>query len=606
MEDGDLFRGRSSARSPVISARSPMSSRSPAKKPSIRARDNAGSWFSADLHEEDDDARPEDNYRKMLSMRSGSRCITTPWAPPTEEKAINWGDMLRDGHHGPLSFIDTDKCQSIVGAVIFGNAIVIGLETDIQSPDWWWVEQALLAFFVLELSIRALHHGWRFVEPGARLGNFLDVTIVVAGVFDMWLVPGYRLFASYRASAMVANHHAELSGARRLRRHHSLLMTAVGMLRLLRIVRLVRLVRIVPQLYRLASGVIEAMQGMFWVLVFLFLLLYAVSVIFTRLIGQNAEFLSLPRSGEDQSSAWSTTGAAVDLATINEMFGSVFSSMFVLFELMSCWSLMNFLPLFAKVPSMRLFFAVFYIFAAWALLAIMTGVVSERMVAVKEQVTQQDREIAEKRRFVANETLVELFRCTDTDGSGTLSRREFEGMLHRADILRHLLMLAPVINVQDLTELFDWLDHDKNDEIELTEFLEGFIWLNEDLNPKSFVKLQEQVARDLKLFERRALMYVDARFDQVTANVRQPLRKIHAVTEQIQRLDATLSNLEEDVRCNLTRGDLAEMERRLSDRIDSVLGAVEGLAGLKAKGLVKVQPSTDRARSRRTGHSAKS
>merc|ERR1719337_355113 len=66
------------------------------------------------------------------------------------------------------------------------------------------------------------------------------------------------------------------------------ILQAMGILRMLRIIRLVRLVKIVQPLYRLATGVLEAMQGMFWVLVFLGMLLYAVAIICTRLIGHGA------------------------------------------------------------------------------------------------------------------------------------------------------------------------------------------------------------------------------------------------------------------------------------------------------------------------------
>merc|ERR1719313_662573 len=98
------------------------------------------------------------------------------------------------------------------------------------------------------------------------------------------------------------------------------LLQAMGILRMLRIIRLVRLVKIVQPLYRLATGVLEAMQGMFWVLVFLGMLLYAVAIICTRLIGHGAV---LP----DQEPL------DKDLEDIQHMFHSVFSSMFVLFEL---------------------------------------------------------------------------------------------------------------------------------------------------------------------------------------------------------------------------------------------------------------------------------
>ena len=42
----------------------------------------------------------------------------------------------------------------------------MGLETDIQSPRWWFVEQALLPFFVVELTARLQRDGAYFFIDG--------------------------------------------------------------------------------------------------------------------------------------------------------------------------------------------------------------------------------------------------------------------------------------------------------------------------------------------------------------------------------------------------------------------------------------------------------
>lgn len=97
--------------------------------------------------------------------------------------------------------------------------------------------------------------------------------------------------------------------------------------------RLFRLLKIVRLLYELAQSITEALQGMFWMLVFMIVTLYSVAILCTRVIGHGNII------GED---------ADEDLQKIKEMFSSVSTSMFTLFGTVSSWSLMKFVPLFEE------------------------------------------------------------------------------------------------------------------------------------------------------------------------------------------------------------------------------------------------------------------
>jgi len=471
---------------------------------------------------------------------------------------------------GPLAFIESHRFQTLVALVIVANAIIIGFETDYQTPWWFWVEQALLIFFVSELSLRALHNGPHFYHPDVRFGNAVDCVIVMSGVLDMWMMPVFEIVLVFITNAK-ANH------------KRNPILQALGILRMLRIIRLVRLVKIVEPLHRLATGVMEAMQGMFWVLVFLGMLLYAVAIICTRLIGHGAVLTSEAPLDDD-------------VKEIQALFHSVFGSMFVLFELMSCWSLIPLTPLFKRIPILKLLFVLFYIFAAWALLAVMTGVVSEKMIAVREQINSDEKMDSHKKGTLDADALLGKFRKADGDNSGEITHDEFDQLVGDAETMR-LLMLHGNVNAQDLQDLFDWLDSDKNGTITVKEFVEGFRWLNEEVTPKSFVKLQEKLSSDLRLVEDKIVTHIHDRFDRLLSTLRQPLRKINAVTTQVQRLDATCSEmsnlLRERRKTRLTREGLAEAERRLSARIDALLEAIDTLAHLQKAGLVRAVATQD-------------
>merc|ERR1719261_1234554 len=70
----------------------------------------------------------------------------------------------------------------------------------------------------------------------------------------------------------------------------SQVMMLMRMLRLMRILRLVKLVKSVEPLYILVVGISAAVQGVIWVLLLTIVILYAIAIISTRLIGHGLVF----------------------------------------------------------------------------------------------------------------------------------------------------------------------------------------------------------------------------------------------------------------------------------------------------------------------------
>eukprot|EP00927_Polykrikos_kofoidii_P031842 TRINITY_DN27285_c0_g1_i2.p1 TRINITY_DN27285_c0_g1~~TRINITY_DN27285_c0_g1_i2.p1 ORF type:complete len:589 (-),score=114.37 TRINITY_DN27285_c0_g1_i2:124-1890(-) len=381
-----------------------------------------------------------------------------------------------------VAWVESTWFQSLSGLVIFINAIIIGLETDIESNLWIYPEQALLVFFVFELSARLLRYGLHFFNSEDDwVWNLFDFSIVMSGVFDTWMMPAIK---------SIDRHFIHKTAKEEKKNHMSVIFMLMRMLRLLRIVRLFRLVRIVRPLFELAMGVMEALQGMFWVLVFMIMTLYATAILCTRLIGHGT-LISDEDAENDE-----------ELANIRSMFGSVEQSMFSLFGTVSSWSLLKFVPLFEEMPVLRPLFVTFYVYSAWALLAVMTGVVSENMIAIREQMIQEDKQKEEIRRARITEHLIEVFRQADSDGSGTVTREEFNAMLAMPDLVRKIQRNSH-LRVSDMQELFEWIDYDMSGAITIDEFMKGFKWMNDPLRAKSLVKLQEKFTQDLTKMETR-------------------------------------------------------------------------------------------------------
>lgn len=451
----------------------------------------------------------------------------------------------------PMSWVEQPWFHGLSGLVIFINAIIIGLETDVDTPIWFWVEQLLLVFFVFELLSRLAWHGCHFFQHEEDyVWNIFDFSIVMSGVFDQWLMPLVTLVGMVTAD----------------RGRMSVVFMLMRMARLLRIVRLFRLVRIVRPLYELAQGVLEALQGMFWVLVFMVMTLYSVAILCTRLIG-HGDLISEEMADDHE------------IRRIQDMFTTVEESMFTLFGTMSSWSLMKFVPLFEEMPVLRPLFVLFYVYSAWALLAVMTGVVSENMIAIREQMIKEDEHRDEVRKMMVTKTLMELFREADTDNSGTVSREEFNSMLRSPELIKKLQKNTSM-KPEDLAELFEWLDHDGVGTITIEQFMRGFKWVNEPLRAKSLVKLQERLANELKNLESSVTSVVEKRVGEVQKLVAAPLRKVHAITEQLQSLDVHFGDLRAGLQLDLITApseQLQDLEDRLNSKIDAVVSRLDAI-----------------------------
>jgi len=304
---------------------------------------------------------------------------------------------------------------------------------------------------------------------------------------------------------------------------------------------------------------------MFWVLVFMVMTLYSAAILCTRLIGRGVIISDEMKENEE-------------IRDIQAMFTNVGESMFTLFGTMSSWSLVKLVPLFQEFPILRPMFVLFYVYSAWALLAVMTGVVSENMIAIREQMVKEDEQREEMRKTLVTQALMDLFREADMDNSGEVSREEFNAMIRSPELIRKITKNTHM-RVQDLQDLFEWLDHEGKGTVTVTEFMLGFKWVNEPLRAKSLVKLQERIGQDLKRLETNVTTVVEERVDEVQRLVSQPLRKVHAITEQMQSLDIYFRDIKSALRDTAnsapTFQELREVEDRLSNKLSGVMHRLE-------------------------------
>eukprot|EP00931_Biecheleriopsis_adriatica_P049215 TRINITY_DN28464_c0_g1_i1.p1 TRINITY_DN28464_c0_g1~~TRINITY_DN28464_c0_g1_i1.p1 ORF type:complete len:716 (-),score=147.15 TRINITY_DN28464_c0_g1_i1:132-2213(-) len=356
-----------------------------------------------------------------------------------------------------FTWVEGSLFQTIVGIVILINAAIMGLETDIVSPVWDWIEQILLTFFVIEALLRIRHRSWDyFTSPEDGGWNIMDFAVVMSGVVDDWILKAWRLITK-------SDHKGPGLGK---------LMTLARLMRLMRILRLIRLVRAIRPLYMLAIGIVRAMQSMFWVLVLTFTALYALAILSTRVIGQG-------RLQTEASDIPEETRA---------MFASIADSMFSLFAFMNNQEWHKVAPLLQAMPLTKVIFVVFTIYSSWALLSVMTGVVSDHIQYVREVQQQEEEHAQDEQHHQLVRTLSQIFAAADPDGSGTLRRAVYMEILNSPFQVRRL-QKAVNLHVDDIKQIFDLLDLDGNGTVNFDEFCESLDWLSKPVAGRRLLRV---------------------------------------------------------------------------------------------------------------------
>jgi hypothetical protein len=336
---------------------------------------------------------------------------------------------------------DTDWIQKSVGfevfmaSVITVNAMVMSCELDIQWAGWIWVDNIFLTVYVFELLLRLKRWGRHFfTHERDWQWNWLDFSIVTTGVLDLWLVPGITIFKQQVLAMKTGGEGDEMEQL------HSV-MSLVRLTRLMRVLRLIRVLRSVPPLYTLLMGVIDAFGAMKWVVVLTLLTLYGGAIVFTNLVGKGMIYPDHNPPPEALT-----------------VFGTMTRSMFSLFELMNGDT--SVIDPIKVLMIGKFLFAGFMVISNWAVLAILTAVVSENMIASSNRFAAEERQKQEDTNVnMSKAKLLELFESNDPNKNGVLTREEWSEMVNDAETCEQLSE-GTHLNKEDLLDLFDCLTVD--------------------------------------------------------------------------------------------------------------------------------------------------
>lgn len=214
-------------------------------------------------------------------------------------------------------WLEARKFSNFIIAVIFVNAITLGLETSktamsVAGSTIILIDQICLAIFVMELSAKLYAFRLSFFRKGWNIFDFIIVGIA--------LVPGNG---------------------------------GLSVLRALRILRALRVISVVPSLRRVVEGFVTALPGMGSVFVLMALIFYIGAVMATKLFG----------------------------ASFPEWFGDLGRSAYSLFQIMTLesWSMGIVRPVMKVYPYAWMFFVPFIMMTTFAVVNLLVGLIVNSM-----------------------------------------------------------------------------------------------------------------------------------------------------------------------------------------------------------------------------------
>mmetsp|Transcript_128059 Transcript_128059/g.370616 ORF Transcript_128059/g.370616 Transcript_128059/m.370616 type:complete len:571 (-) Transcript_128059:76-1788(-) len=396
--------------------------------------------------------------RMSMRMSRGPTVASAPhWVPAP---IVN---MVRSSHF---------ECG--VATVILGNCFAIGIEADqlVNGDDataTQIAEHVFTVLFVCELLLRIVVCGWRRFVPcrGGSFAELFDAMLVfLTGVLPMWVLP----FSGMNTDAQDS-------------------MRMFTVLRALRLGRVVRVLRSqwFQEVWVLLRGMIESMRMLFWTVVVIAFITYNFAIFGVVTIGTTV------RSAIDDAMEKDDERLAEAASNLFKHVDSVASFMMTLVQVLTLdsWTdLVRRLNQFS--PRAWIFFYVYVSLAVLVLMNIVTAVLVDNALSNSKKDAQEIVAAQEKEKQKAFMRFRSLFEDMDTDGSGDLSRDEFQEAFADPGICAQLRALK--LEAEDVEEIFSLLDSGDG-VLSLAEFFEGIQRMEGTATAKDLFRLLKKIDR---------------------------------------------------------------------------------------------------------------
>lgn len=248
-------------------------------------------------------------------------------------------------------WIESDRIQALIIAVISFNAITLGLETSAYvmrhgGSVLMWVERIILTVFVIEILLKLFAFRLQFFRSGWNVFDFVIVGIA--------LIP---------ASGPLA------------------------ILRAFRILRILRLVTKVARLRHLVESLLKALPSIGWIVVLMLMVFYIFGVMGTKLFGEAHP----------------------------QYFGTLGATLYSLFQVMTLesWSESISRPVMETHSFAWIYFLSFVLITVFTVLNLFIGIIVNTMQEKHFEEEDSRRQAMEERAHHEREEMVKLLRRLD-------------------------------------------------------------------------------------------------------------------------------------------------------------------------------------------------
>eukprot|EP00931_Biecheleriopsis_adriatica_P042720 TRINITY_DN24361_c0_g1_i3.p1 TRINITY_DN24361_c0_g1~~TRINITY_DN24361_c0_g1_i3.p1 ORF type:complete len:750 (+),score=135.63 TRINITY_DN24361_c0_g1_i3:41-2251(+) len=352
-------------------------------------------------------------------------------------------------------------------AMVVANVIWIGIDIDLNKADvlcnapliFQLVDNIFCVFFTFEMSVRLL--AFRDRASAFQEAQFLfDFLLAMMVVWECWIqVLMYKLLGSATAGSQSYS-----------------ALRVVRLVRLTRAARIAKLLDFLPELRILVKGFLLAIRSTFTIVLFLALVIYVFSLVFTQVLGDCMV----------GSSSFESVPATMNFFLLQVLCG--FDSQFLNDLLAIHWTY-------------YLLFLLYLFISQMALMNMLTGVICEVVSAVSE--------VEEQESFMlqAVERLGGVLHALDIDGNNKIDKEELESLLGNKKLL--LILKDEGIDVVGLVDLVPFLFRD-HDELRINEVLEFLIQYrgSKTATVRDLVEVRQFISMEIRrwAFEQHGMM----------------------------------------------------------------------------------------------------
>lgn len=391
--------------------------------------------------------------------QSEPRQAVAPPGSPKSPKAQNIEEELEQKPRTLTQKIHqlvlSPKFDSIIGAVIIGNTLIMSLQLEYHGRVFkdeklndcaadgscsmrnQGIETIFEAFehcftgiFTLELILRVcLVRGYL-----RRLSNLLDAAVVLVSMADSWVLAplGSNVFGSVAV------------------------LRLIRLMRLAKVLRVVRVMKAFKSLRILVAAVVNSVGALGWSMTLLFVLKLVGAIFMAQVI---QPFMEDSESRDLQEFIW-------------DNFGTWTNSMFTMFEItMAPGGFIKYRRLYEEVhPAFGAFFVIYVCIVTFAVVRVITAMFLKATLSASDS---EEQETAKERSQVWKEYLKDVqankeLAESDADGSGFLGLEELEDLLameHFSKWLRDVGVAA-----DEVIRMFNALDTGGTHEVVFIDF----------------------------------------------------------------------------------------------------------------------------------------